>query len=159
MTTSATVSVTTPSLAAGSMSTRLIRVAALATAALLSACGGGADSATTAAPTAAPTAAAAVPAADLAQASALAVPSGAIGTAGAAVLGWKGSTAVVSYRVYYGTSSRAYLQPLGAGLPATSAAMTIYGLVSGQTYYFSVTGVDAGGKETAYSDEMTKVIS
>ena len=173
MTTSAPVpvSASTARLAIRSMPSRLLRVAAIAGAALLAACGGGggtdaapsasvsasASVSTTAAALASPPATAT--ASDLAMASALATQSGAVGTVGAAVLGWKGSTGVVSYRVYYGTASRAYLQALGSGVPATSPAMTINGLTSGKTYYFSVTGVDAGGKETAYSDEMTKVIS
>jgi hypothetical protein len=179
MTTSAPVSVSLSAsarrLAAGALPSRLLQIAAIASAALLAACGGGGTDTTPAASAASQTAVsnqapvspqtvpatanAGLSAADLAQANALAAQSGAVGTAGAAVLGWKGSTGVVSYRVYYGTASRAYLQPLGSGVPATSPAMTINGLASGQTYYFSVTGVDAGGKETAYSDEMTKVIS
>ncbi len=78
---------------------------------------------------------------------------------GTAVLAWKPNANVVSYRVYYGTSSRSYLQPLGGGVPSVTPALTLSGLTSGQTYFFSVTGVDANGKETAYSDEMTKLIS
>jgi hypothetical protein len=83
----------------------------------------------------------------------------AAGVPGTAVLSWKPNANVVSYRVYYGTSSRSYLQNLGGGLPAAIPALTVTGLTAGQTYYFSVTGVDANGKETAYSDEMTKVVS
>lgn len=96
---------------------------------------------------------------DLAQIAAVQPLQSAIGLPGTAVLSWKATANVVSYRVYYGTSSRSYQQPLGAGMPAAVTALTVNGLTSGQTYYFSVTGIDANGKETAYSDEMTKQVS
>ena len=162
MTTSATLA---------SLLTRTLIVAAVGGSALLTACGGG-TAATTAsvaaaaasAPTVATQAVAAADAtatkasADVAvdtmQAAAV-VP----GVAGTAVLTWKGVSGSPAYRIYYGTSSRAYLQSLGSGVQTTSTSITLSGLTSGQTYYFSVTAIDSTGKETAYSDEMVKLVS
>ena len=168
---------------------RSLLAAAIAGTTFLTACGGGSDAGTaSASQTAADHTAAAAPAtpasdattatdtaaadttttdaaatdsatADAAQADAIRTASALAGTAGTASLSWKAVTGAVSYRVYYGTASRTYVQPLGAGVASATAAITLSGLTSGQTYWFSVTGVDANGKETAYSDEMTKLVS
>jgi fibronectin type 3 domain-containing protein len=60
--------------------------------------------------------------------------------------------------VYYGTSPGAYLQQRGYGFSANTTGYTVSGLALGQTYYFSVTAVDAAGNESAYSNEASKVI-
>jgi hypothetical protein len=66
---------------------------------------------------------------------------------------------VAGYRVYFGSSSRTYFQPLGTGLSAgTATTFTVAGLQRGQTYYFAVTDVDSLGNESPYSNEATKFI-
>ena len=66
---------------------------------------------------------------------------------------------MVGYRVYYGTTSRAYAQSLGAGIDVGfQTTYTKSGLASGRVYYFAVTAVDATGNESAYSNEATKVV-
>ena len=62
------------------------------------------------------------------------------------------------YRVYYGTASRRYDQNLGDGVYTTAINATVSTLSTGFTYYFAVTAVDATGKESAYSEEGSKVI-
>jgi fibronectin type 3 domain-containing protein len=70
-----------------------------------------------------------------------------------------GGTGGATYRVYYGTASRAYGQPYGAGLDTNGATtFTVSGLPGGQLYYFSVTAVDASGRESVYSNEATKLV-
>lgn len=59
---------------------------------------------------------------------------------------------IVSYRLYYGTSSRAYTSVIDAG-PTTSA--TVSNLVAGTTYYFAATAVDGFGLESDFSAEFT----
>jgi hypothetical protein len=80
---------------------------------------------------------------------------------GVAVLTWTApvSTAVAGYRVYFGTGPGSYFQAPGAGLG--TGALTTYmaqGLQSGQTYHFAVTSVDSSGRESAYSNEVSKVV-
>ena len=65
---------------------------------------------------------------------------------------------MAGYRVYYGTSSRSYLQSKGSGAnTGKTTQYTASGLQSGRTYYFSVTAYDAVGNESAYSSEVSKV--
>lgn len=78
-----------------------------------------------------------------------------------ATLSWDASTSpnVKSYRAYYGTESRSYIQPLGQGIDMGNVlTYKIEGLKSGKVYYFAVTAVDDEGKESAYSDEAIKVM-
>lgn len=81
-------------------------------------------------------------------------------TSPSASLSWQapGDPAVVGYRIYYGTASNAYQQPLGSGVAAGNVtSYTVGGLQSATTYYFAVTSIDASGHESAYSNEATKV--
>jgi hypothetical protein len=55
------------------------------------------------------------------------------------------------YNVYYGTASRTYTQRTPAG---NTNQVTIPNLVSGVTYFFAVTAVDAAGLESDYSGEI-----
>lgn len=72
---------------------------------------------------------------------------------------WTAPTGTVSgYRIYYGTASRSYSQPLGSGTYSASTAYTLTGLPTGSTCYFAVTAVDSAGRESAYSAEATKLV-
>ena len=80
---------------------------------------------------------------------------------GAASLSWLASTGtgVAGYRVYYGASSRGYVQPSGSGVAVGSGtSFSVTGLAAGQTYYFSVTAVDSAGNESGYSNEASKFV-
>lgn len=91
-------------------------------------------------------------------------------TAAAAASGSSGNTASLTwdavnlanlggYRIYYGTAPGTYSQPAGSGLnvgKATTYSLT--GLSPGSRYYFAVSVFDATGKESEYSNEVTKVI-
>jgi len=86
---------------------------------------------------------------------ALAAPSG------TAVLTWDPVTSanLSGYRVYYGTTSGAYIQVRGAGLNVGNAlTYTITGLTSGTRYYFAVTAIDTSNNESAFSSEVFKNI-
>ncbi len=80
---------------------------------------------------------------------------------GAATLTWDAAdpSLVVGYRVYFGTAPRAYGQPLGYGVNVgNTTTYTVTGLTGAQTYYFTVTSVDAQGGESAYSNEASKLV-
>jgi len=73
-------------------------------------------------------------------------------------------TDLTSYRIYYGQSSRNYNKTIT--LPITSTlcqskgnaevcSYTVSGLGAG-VYYFAVTACNAAGKESGYSNEMSK---
>jgi len=83
-------------------------------------------------------------------------------TAGTATLAWDAVTDpnLHGYRVYYGTFAGIYLQSLGQGLPVGNGTTTyqVTGLSTGATYYFAVTAYDLQGDESAYSNEVRKVI-
>ena len=79
----------------------------------------------------------------------------------AAGLSWDPTTSATlsGYRVYYGTGPGLYVQPAGQGIDAgniTTYAVT--GLNSGTRYYFAVRAYDAGGVESPYSNEVSKVV-
>jgi hypothetical protein len=79
----------------------------------------------------------------------------------AAALTWSVSTNanVVAYKVYYGLASGSYFQSFGSGISAGNGVMyTVYGLTTGQTYYFAVTAVDAAGVESQFSNEASKLM-
>ena len=60
------------------------------------------------------------------------------------------------YRVYFGTSSRAYFRPgLGVGNIET---YELKGLNRKTTYYFAVTAYDFQGNESAFSNEVSRTI-
>ena len=65
---------------------------------------------------------------------------------------------MTAYRVYYGLSSRNYVQSFGAGEKTTSSTYTLLGLQGGVAYYFSATAIDSTGAESAYSDEVIKIV-
>jgi fibronectin type 3 domain-containing protein len=76
-------------------------------------------------------------------------------------LSWLASTGtgVAGYRVYYGSSSRSYLQAYGSGVAVGSGtSFSVTGLAAGKTYYFSVTAVDSAGTESSYSNEASKFV-
>jgi len=81
-------------------------------------------------------------------------------TPSTAVLSWNAAndSRVTAYRVYYGTASRTYLQSPGHGLGSGNTTYTATNLQSGKKYYFAVTAIDGTGKESAYSNEVTKTI-
>lgn len=64
------------------------------------------------------------------------------------------------YRVYYGTSSRTYIQSLGQGINVgDQTTFTVTGLNGRTRYYFAVTGYDStSGYESDYSNEVFKDI-
>lgn len=83
-----------------------------------------------------------------------AVPSGLSATAanGAVTLSWTASTGATSYNIYQGSSAGGEGNSAATSVSATS--MTISGLTNGQTYYFKVAAVDAGGT-SAQSNESS----
>jgi fibronectin type 3 domain-containing protein len=76
-------------------------------------------------------------------------------------LAWDAVTApsLVSYRLYYGTAPRTYLQSPGNGINVGNVTTyTIVGLATGARYYFAVTAFDTSNNETIYSNEVFKDI-
>ncbi len=66
---------------------------------------------------------------------------------------------MVGYRVYFGSSSRTYLQAKGSGLDTRNATSQVVGqLQPGRTYYFAVTSYDTAGNESDFSGEVSKVM-
>jgi hypothetical protein len=61
---------------------------------------------------------------------------------------------LAGYRIHYGTTPRSYSKTINNGMNTTC---TIQGLTSG-TYYFSVTCYDTFGKESTFSNEVSKTI-
>ena len=61
---------------------------------------------------------------------------------------------VNGYRVYYGTASRTYLQPVGQGVVSTGTSYTVTGLAGSRRYFFAVTATNTLGKESGFSDEI-----
>jgi hypothetical protein len=79
----------------------------------------------------------------------------------AAALAWTPSddARVTGYRVYYGTQSRAYAQPWGAGIDVGRVeGFVVTGLSPGTRHYFAVTAYDADGNESDYSNEASKQV-
>jgi hypothetical protein len=91
------------------------------------------------------------------------------GATGAATLSWDApatrtdgsslnpSTALQSYKIYYGTSPHAYTQSVNVPNPGTATITHTVSLSPG-TYYFAVTAIDAYGQESGYSTEVSKTI-
>ncbi|HHL38973.1 MAG TPA: hypothetical protein ENJ37_00530 [Deltaproteobacteria bacterium] len=64
-------------------------------------------------------------------------------------------TNLEGYMVYYGTRSRDYTAVVDVSNVTT---YTVRGLTSGTTYFFTVTAYNSAGRESAYSNELYKVI-
>jgi Fibronectin type III domain len=80
---------------------------------------------------------------------------------GSVTLSWSAPTeqTVAGYRLYYGTASGSYQQARGGGMQVGSATTyTAANLMRGVTYYFVVTAVDSAGNDSAYSNEVNKLI-
>lgn len=73
-----------------------------------------------------------------------------------ATLSWSptGDPTLAGYKIYYGTASRAYGNPIDVG---TQVAYTITGLGPG-TYYFAVTAYNNLGMESGFSNETNKTM-
>jgi fibronectin type 3 domain-containing protein len=78
--------------------------------------------------------------------------------AGSATISWQANTEsdLQEYRVYTGTTSRAYGTPVSVG-KATS--YTVNNLQEGATYFFAVTAVDTSDNESGFSQEVSKTIA
>lgn len=86
-------------------------------------------------------------------------------TNGAVTLEWEAGPGVFTgYKIYYGTESGKYFQAKGQGMDVgRTASMArpnakIKNLTPGKKYFFAVTVYDANGKESDYSDEVSKIV-
>ena len=80
---------------------------------------------------------------------------------GSATLSWDAvvDDTVSGYRVYHGQAAGSYAQAPGEGANAgTATSFVVAGLQKGVTYYFTVTSVDTQGRESVYSNEVSKLI-
>lgn len=84
--------------------------------------------------------------------------------AGQATLSWTAPTTNVDgtpltdlagYKVYYGTSSRGYTTVLNVNNVTT---YILTSLTDGTTYFFAATAYDTTNNESAYSNEVSKLI-
>jgi hypothetical protein len=62
---------------------------------------------------------------------------------------------IAGYKIYYGTSSRAYTNTVDTGSETSATAVN---LVEGATYYFAVTAYNNAGLESDFSDEFTYLV-
>jgi hypothetical protein len=74
-------------------------------------------------------------------------------------LNWNGSisTNLSGYNVYRGMTSAGPYAKINSGLVA-STLYTDSSVVSGQTYYYTVTAVDSSGAESGYSNQTQAVV-
>jgi hypothetical protein len=72
-------------------------------------------------------------------------------------LSWSASSGAVGYNVYRGTVSGGPYTMINSSLDSTTA-YTDSTVVSGQTYYYVATAVDASSNESGYSNQATAVI-
>jgi len=72
-------------------------------------------------------------------------------------LSWNASSGAVGYNVYRGSVSGGPYAMINSALDSTTA-YTDNTVVSGQTYYYVATAVDAGSNESGYSNQATAVI-
>lgn len=83
---------------------------------------------------------------------------------GSAKLSWNasGEGDIARYNVYYGKTKRTNDCPRGGYEKKVNAgkdpSFKIENLENEQTYYFSVTSVNEAGKESCFSEEMSKAI-
>jgi chitodextrinase len=78
-----------------------------------------------------------------------------------AVLAWDAASApnLLGYRIYYGTASGTYQQPIGSGINVGNVTtFTVTGLASGTRFYFAATAVDTSYNESIFSNEVFKDI-
>jgi hypothetical protein len=77
-----------------------------------------------------------------------------VGTLDSVTLLWNANTEgdLAGYKLYTGTASGVYGQPLTLGLVTTTA---VTALVSGVTYYFALTAYNASGLESGKSTEVS----
>ena len=84
---------------------------------------------------------------------------------GSATLSWGANTEtdLAGYRIYYGTEPRTGDCPPGGYAEKVDAgkrtSYEIDNLKPGESYYFSVTSYNAAGKESCFSEEISKKIS
>ena len=71
-------------------------------------------------------------------------------TTGSVQVSWETNNQWLGYRVYYGTESGVY----SSSFPAGNNYRLIIHDLEFDTYYFAVTGVDADGKESQFSEEV-----
>jgi len=78
----------------------------------------------------------------------------------ATALNWNAALGATGYRVYYGTATRTYTQPVGQGVDVVGPTTNyqVPNLSAGTTYYFAVTAYDVNG-ESSYSNEVCKTVS
>jgi len=84
---------------------------------------------------------------------------GSSGNGGTIKLGWEANTEsdLAGYRVYYGTSSRAYDNSIDAGMGTPSGGLITYSLTNltkGQAYCIAVTAYDTSNNESDFSNEV-----
>jgi hypothetical protein len=88
-----------------------------------------------------------------------------IQTSGEATLNWnpQEDESIKGYRIYYGDKPRegdcppaGYAEKIDVG---NKTNYKIKNLPDGKTYYFSVTSYNQSGKESCFSEEMTKTIN
>jgi hypothetical protein len=72
-------------------------------------------------------------------------------------LSWSASSGAVGYNVYRGSVSGGPYTMINSSLDSTTA-YTDNTVVSGQTYYYVATSVDASSNESGYSNQATAVI-
>jgi fibronectin type 3 domain-containing protein len=72
-------------------------------------------------------------------------------------LSWSASSGAVGYNVYRGAVSGGPYTMINSALDSTTA-YTDNTVVSGQTYYYVATAVDASSNESGYSNQATAVI-
>jgi fibronectin type 3 domain-containing protein len=72
-------------------------------------------------------------------------------------LTWNASADAVGYNIYRGTVSGGPYAMINPSLDGTTA-YTDNTVVSGQTYYYVTTAVDASGNQSAYSNQTQAVI-
>lgn len=89
--------------------------------------------------------------------------------AGSASLSWNANTEsdLAGYKIYYGPSARTGTDPKVCALCGYSTKIdvgkvttyAINNLTNGQTYYFSISAYDTSNNESAFSSQVSKLIS
>lgn len=89
--------------------------------------------------------------------------------AGSAILQWNANTEsdLAGYKIYYGTSARTGIDPKICTMCGYTTKVdvgkvttyTINNLTNSQTYYFSISAYDTSANESAFSSQVSKLIS